>query len=211
MDSSGQQTTSIQKKPGGKQELEQAQVDVLPKKLRLHITLSNLRGSLSIIKNLADWPVVARNTFFLVSTLLIIGGLLYWKFYLNAMNTKSLTEGGYVYSFIFSRPAKFVQSSNGMRGYATDADHSAVIGSISGLPDLCGSRGDPYTLAFEVEVYGVVRPVCTTQDSNDEEIYMMSFQYHNHYHEFMVTYGYSQDAKAYPKLRTIFESITVSK
>jgi hypothetical protein len=211
MDSSGQQNTNIQEQPIKQQELVPVQADTFPKKLGLYLGFVSSRITVDKLKSRYDWRAIARTTFFITSALLIICGLLYWKFYLNAMNTKSLSDGGYNYSFTFSRPAKFGMYSNGMRGYATDQDHSAVVGPISGLPSLCGLRGDPYTLAFTVHVYGATRPVCTAQDSQDEQMFMLSFIAQNQYHELLVTYGYTNDAKIYPKLKTIFESITVTK
>ena len=213
MDSSGQQNTNIQEQPKKQPELVPAQVDTFPKKLGLYLGLVANKVSLCIgtLKRRYNWSIITRNVFFLVSALLIIGGFLYWKYYLNSVDTKVLSDGGYSYSFTFSRPAKYGTYSNGMRGYATDEDHSAVVGPASGLPQLCGLNGDPYTVAFTVKVYGSMRPVCTAQDSQDEQVYMLSFIAQNEYHEFTVTYGYSQDVNVYPKLKMIFESIKVSK
>lgn len=211
MDSREQQTTNIQDQPEKKPELEPARAYAVPPKPNPSVDFSTMRIRLPALAVLAKWRTIARDTFFVVSALLLIAGFLYWKFYLNGMNTKSLSDGGYSYSFTFSRPAKIKQFSNGMRGYTTDADHSAIVGPISGLPELCGLKGDPYSLAFKVNVYGATRSVCTTQDGQDRQIYMLSFQAQHQYHEFMVTYGYSQDPNIYPKLQTIFESIEVSK
>ena len=212
MDSSRQQSTNIHEQPEKQQELVPTQSDTFPKKLGLYLGLIANKVTLRLraLKRRYNWHAIIRSVFFLVSTLLIIGGFLYWKYYLNATDTKVLSDGGYTYSFTFSRPAKYGVYSNGMRGYATDEDHSAVVGPASGLPELCG-RGDPYTLAFTVKVYGTVRPVCTAQDSQDEQVYMLSFLAQNQYHEFLVTYGYSQNPNVYPKLKTIFESIKVTK
>jgi hypothetical protein len=211
MDSSRQQNTNIQEQPDKKQELGPTQADTLPKKLRLYLDVSAIGIDVGALKSRVDWRAVAQYVLFITSVLLIIGGFLYWKYYLTAVNTKSLSVGGYSYSFTFSRPAKYGQYSNGMRGYATDEDHSAVVGPVSGLPELCGLRGDPYTLAFTVNIYDTTRPVCTTKNGQDEQIYMLNFLAQNQYHEFVITYGYSQDAKVYPKLASIFESIKVSK
>jgi hypothetical protein len=148
---------------------------------------------------------------YLFAVALAIGYFLFWKFYINGMVAKSVTVGGYSYSFSFPRSAKFTQFGNGMRGYTIDNDHSALVGPVSGLPQLCAVPGSPYATAFKVQLAGAILPVCTTQDSQEDQIYTLNFTAQNQYHEFMVTYGYSQNPKDYPKLKSIFESITVSK
>lgn len=211
MDSSTKQNTNIQEQPNKQPELVPTKVGTILKKLGLYLDFISNRLELATLKSKFDWQTFTRTIFFVVSTLLVVSGILYWKLYLSAMNTKSLSDGGYNYSFIFSKPAKLGTYSNGMRGYATDEDHSAVIGPISGLSELCGSQGDPYTLAFTVTVSGTTRPVCTAKDAQAEQMFMMTFTAQNEYHEFLVTYGYANDAKLYPKLKAIFESVSVTR
>lgn len=163
-----------------------------------------------LVKNV-DWDMFIKDFLYLIAVLLVVGGLLYWKFYMNGMAKKSLSVGGYTYSFNFVRSASAAQNSNGMRGYQTDYDHIAVVGPVTSTSQLCTGSSSQYTLAFTVQVYGNTRPVCKSQDSQGNQIYALSFASQNHFHEFMITYGNTPDANAYPKLKSIFESITVSK
>lgn len=158
-----------------------------------------------------DWGTYISDFMYFMAVFLVVGGLLYWKFYMNGMATKSLTVGGYTYSFNFVRSASATQNSNGMRGYQTDYDHIAVVGPETSTSQLCDGSSSQYTLAFTVRVYGNTLPVCKSQDSQGNQIYSLSFASQNHFHEFMVTYGNTPDANTYPKLKSIFESISVSK
>lgn len=163
-----------------------------------------------LAKNI-DWRTYVIDFVYLATVLLVASGFLYWKFYMNGMATKSLTVGGYTYSFDYVRSASATQNSNGMRGYTTDFDHSALIGPVAILSQQCTGSSSQYTIAFTVHVYGDTRPVCKSQDSQGNQIYTLSFASQNRFHEFMVTDGNTANTNAYPKLKTIFGSVTVSQ
>lgn len=194
---------------GKKKAFEPAQVAPLPKKLPLALDVPAIQSKLATFKTRVNWGVV-RVCMFFITVVAVIGGFLYWH-YMNGMDSKSVTVAGYTYTFDFIRSAKLTQYSNGMRGYATDSDHSAIIGPVGGLSQLCGLKGDPYVIAFTVQIDSVTRPVCTAQDSQDEQMFMLTFTTQNQYHEIIITYGFAQNADVDATLLPIFESIHVSK
>ena len=205
MDDSGHQITTTLDQSDEKQHAAPSS-----KKPVLSAGIAAIRRYVDKVRRLIDWYKYLKFSLYYATILLLVGGFLYWKFYLNGMVVKTVSAGGYSYSFTFYRAATFVQNSNGMRGYRIDDGHSAMVGPVSGLPQLCGLKGSPYALAFTVHLYGADRLVCTTQDSHDDQIYMVNFATQGGYHEFVVTYGYTRNINDYPKLKTIFESITVS-
>lgn len=214
MDASGQQGTNTQEhaKHLEKQQTTVAAQGTAPRRIfTLPIAVPMIRSRLTKLRINSTWRTRIGVSLYIITIALLVGGFLYWKFYINGLVTKSLSVGGYTYSFNFTRSAKYVQYGNGMRGYQLDSNHSALVGPVSGLPQLCGLKGSPYATAFTVQVYSQTHLVCTARDSHDNQIYTLSFAYQGAYHEFQVTYGYAQNPKDYPQLIKIFESITVSQ
>lgn len=214
MDASGQHGMNAQEHAD---HLEKSQDSIAtqavpsPRKFVLPFGLPASRLKLGTFKISSAWRTYIGFSLYVITVALLIGGFLYWKLYVNGMVAKSVTVGGYSYSFSFTRSAKYVPYGNGMRGYQLDNNHSALVGPVSGLPQLCGLKGSPYATAFTVQIYGQTRPVCTARDSHDDQIYTLNFKYQGNFHEFQVTYGYSQDPQVYPQLIKIFESIHVSR
>lgn len=180
------------------------------KKRPLPVDLPLRRIILDRLNMLRAWRKYVGMSLYFLTVLLLLSGLLYWKFFIDGMNRKYISAGSNTYSFLFLKPATATPIINGMQGYASDYDHRAVIGTLMDLPQLCALKGSPYKLAFTVQVYGVTRPVCISQDSQGYQIYTLTFTTNNQYYEFMVTYGDTPNSNVYPTLRSIFESIQVS-
>lgn len=159
-----------------------------------------------------NWRRYARSGMLYPIVLLIVvaAGLLFWRYYIDGMTTKTLSLGGYNYSFSFFRSSKFKQFSNGMQGYTINQDVSAFVGPVVDMPQYCAELGIQYTQAFTVNIYGVTRNVCKVQYGSDQT-YAVSFSTQNHNYDFVVVYNQSQNAKVYPKLASIFESIKVTR
>ena len=141
----------------------------------------------------------------------VLGFGVFWVTQKMGTDTKSLTIGGFTYSFQYAKAASVVQSSNGMSGYQTDLTHSVMVGPVNNLSELCAAPDPRYSLAFTVQINGDTRPVCKSQDSQGDQEYALSFAAQNHFHEVIVTDGTASYANDNQKLQSIFESIKVSK
>lgn len=160
------------------------------------------------------WRRNIRNGIYPIATLIVlVAGFVFWKYYVDGMATKTLSIGGYNYSFSFFRAATYEQMSNtGFQGYVLNSNITATVRpQTTNLFQYCTQLGDQYTQAFSVMIYGTTRPVCTAQDSLGTQVYYLGFSALNQNHGFAVAYSKSQNAKVYPKLKSIFESIKVSK
>jgi hypothetical protein len=213
MENSGQlhsNTDEVAVQPETKQEFVPAAATALPKKRTFPIGQST-GHSIVGLKRYLRWLAYLKYILFPAVILLVIGGSLFWIFYVNGMETKSSTVGGFTYSFSYFRSASSTLNSNGMRGFAKDYDHTAVVGPVSNTSQLCMGSSSQYTLAFTVHVNGDSRPVCKSQDAQGNQIYALSFASQNHFHEFVITSGDTPNPNEYPKLQSIFESIRVSQ
>lgn len=142
---------------------------------------------------------------------LVIAAGVYWMTQKVGMETRSLTIGGFSYSFTYNKSATAVLNSNGMSGFQTDVGHSAMVGPVNNMSELCASPDPKYSLAFTVQINGDTRPVCKSQDAQGNQEYAVSFAANNHFHEFVVTDGNTPTATDSQKLQTIFSSIKVTK
>jgi hypothetical protein len=159
------------------------------------------------------WRMSIRNGIYPLAMLIVVfGGLLFWRHF-SDMATKTLSIGGYTYSFSFFRDATYEQvNGSGFQGYTVNGNIAATVRPQStNLVPFCSEMGDQYTEAFTVQVYGTTRPVCTAQNNLGTQVYYLGFTALNKNHGFAITYNKSQNAKVYPKLKSIFESVRVTK
>jgi hypothetical protein len=145
----------------------------------------------------------------IVLIVIALGGL-FFKSTLTGLGTKTLSNGGYTYTFKFYKSANLVQLSGGSNAYKY-LDHSIAGVLPSNSPSLtnCSQIGASWTQAFTVNVYGVNGPVCTPNSLN--EVFSFYFTALNHNQLFTVTYNGPQTSSVYPTLQTIFGSIKVSQ
>lgn len=159
------------------------------------------------------WRRLIKNGIYPLAMLLVVAGsLLFWKYYIDGMATKTYTAGNYTYSYTFFRQGKFERFPNGMQGYMLgQAEASAIIGPTVDNPEYCAELGVAYTQAFTVQMYGSTHNVCKAHDDLNNQIYAVNFSALNKNFAFVVDYPASQNAKVFPKLKSIFESVKVSR
>jgi hypothetical protein len=159
------------------------------------------------------WRRLIKNGIYPIAMLLVVAGsLLFWKYYIDGTATKTYTAGNYTYSYTFFRQAKFEHFPNGMQGYMLgQAEASAFIGPTVDNPEYCAELGVAYTQAFTVQMYGSAHNVCKAHDNLNNQIYAVNFSTLNKNFEFVIDYPVSQNAKVFPKLKSIFESVKVSR
>jgi hypothetical protein len=139
--------------------------------------------------------------------ILLLGGYGLLEYMFTGMATKTLSNGGYTYSFTFNKRAGLVHLNDGSAAYKYS---SSIIASIKPTNDVtpvsCSEIGAQWKQAFTVQVYGATRLVCTPNDAG----YSMFFTALNHNHLFSVVYSKQQPTSVYSKLKTVFGSVKVS-
>jgi hypothetical protein len=159
------------------------------------------------IKNKKAVVVVVVLAFLIAITLLITIGI-----YSSGLSNKTITNGGYTYSFKFYKLATS-SKVNGMNGesYSTKRGLITAVAYPSAQKPLtnCSELGSQWTQATSVSINGSSYPICTN-GSNAEE-YATIFTQSGKQHQFSVDYPTAQDSSIYPKLQTIFGSITVKQ
>jgi hypothetical protein len=120
---------------------------------------------------------------------------------------KTLTNGGYTYSFKFYKSAKLV-TIQGVQSYSYSGYVTAVV--IPTTQPLQTSCSGQVTKAFSVTVNGSEQPVCTGNNGT-VQVYAMHFRALNSNQYFLLLYPGQQSPPADSTLKTIFGSIKVSQ
>lgn len=140
--------------------------------------------------------------------ILLLGGYGFLEYMFTGMTPKTLSNGGYTYSFTFNKRASLVHLSDGSAAYKYS---SSTIASVKPTNDIepvnCSEIGAQWKEAFTVHVYGASRLVCTPNGFG----YSMFFTALHHEHLFSVVYSSQQSTSTYPKLESIFKSVKVSQ
>lgn len=135
-----------------------------------------------------------------------VGGLLA-KNLLSNLNTKTLTNGGYTYSFKFYKSAKLV-TVQGVQSYNYSSGHVTAVANPTTQPLQTNCTGQ-VTEAFSVTVNGSGQPVCTG-DNGTVQLFEVHFRAVNSNQYFLLLYP-SQSSPSNATLKTIFSSIKVSQ
>jgi hypothetical protein len=143
-----------------------------------------------------------------VVVIVVLGaGGFFAKTLLSDLNTKTLTNGGYTYSFKFYKSAKLV-TIQGVQSYSYSGNVTAVVNpTTQPLQTSCSGQE---TEAFSVTVNGSEQPVCTGNNGT-VQVYAMHFRALNSNQYFLLLYPGQQSPPADSTLKTIFGSIKVSQ
>ncbi len=166
-----------------------------------------------------EWRKYVKKALITIGVVIVlIGGFTLLKNFISGTSTKTLSNGGYTYTFLFNRFSRSI-STNGVNGFTTNNNFSVSATPVNiAVPLVCSelnynwhpvftSVGTNWQEAFSVKLYGSTHPVCTP----DNKLYQVLFAAINSNHLFVVDYGSPQNSSVYPRLQSIFQSIKVSK
>lgn len=163
---------------------------------------------LNTTHNSFEWGGLVKKAVIIGVILVVVGGgFLFIKSSLTGLSTKTLTNGGYSYTFQFKKSASEVQLSDGSTAYKyLNSEIAGVKPTNDPALTSCSQMGSQWTQAFIVQIAGSQHPVCTPNN----QTYSLFFTAQNHNHLFAVTFSSQQTSAAYPELQTIFGSVNVS-
>ena len=142
----------------------------------------------------------------LIILFVLIGVGLYVHSYFTGMSTKTISNGGYTYSFTFYNAASKVTLSDGSSAYKYQGKVASVKPFNAYPISNCSQIGTEWHLAFNVSLNANQLPVCTPNDQSFE----MIFNAANHNQGFVIVCNSVQTAVNYPLLKSFFSSVTVS-
>ena len=148
-------------------------------------------------------------TYGLALLILIAAGYLFISSTVNnSLTTKTLSDGGFSYSFSFYKAAMLVHFSDGTYAYKfKDSVIAGVKPTNDNLVTNCSEIGNQWQTAFTVQVYGATRVVCTNNNTD----YSMMFKALGHNQLFSVVYYSKQSSSLNSKLQTILSSVKVNQ
>lgn len=154
-----------------------------------------------------EWGTYIKMVLIILAVLaVLIGGFIFAKNFFFGMTTKTLSNGGYNYSFKFYRTASIVYPNGGEAYKYNDNIVAGVQPTNDNLAE-CYEIGSGWTKAFTTQIDGSTRPACVV----NSQAFGVLFTALNHNHLFIVTYKTKQDTSVYPMLKTIFSSVKVSQ
>lgn len=159
-----------------------------------------------------NWAgLIKKGAVTVVVLVVLAGGFLLLKNVFSSMGTKTLTNGGYTYSFVFYKSANKVALPNGSQAFKyQDTTVAGVVPTNENPPSACWNIGAQWKEVFTVQAYGATWPVCSPSGVAMSD-YTMYFKALNHAHLFTIAYSSQQPATIYPQLQTIFSSVKVSQ
>lgn len=141
----------------------------------------------------------------LVIVLILVGVYLFLKTFALGLGTKTLTNGGTTYTFMFYKSGYKVRLSDGTFSYKyTDKAIVTIEPSSDRVITSCSEYGNGQWQTILTDTFnGVQYPVCTL----DDKTYIMEFSDLNQHNLFLLTYTSPQTSKNDTTIKTIFSSV----
>lgn len=177
---------------------------------QMPIGISASQMGLNVPSIQIEWRKYIKRALITIAVLVVlVGGFTFVKDFITGFDTKTVTNGGYTYSFMFYRFSHLV-TVNGVQIYKINNSSNVSAGPTNeSVTTFCAqlNRYNALQQAFTVQLYGSTRPVCEYQNT----LFVMIFTALHENHIVAVTYSKPQNSSVYPKLQTIFGSVKVSK
>lgn len=156
-----------------------------------------------------NWQKFVKNAVIILFVVAVLaGGYVLLKGLFSGMATKTLSNGGYTYTFTYYKSAKQVTLDNGSKALKDSSSTVVTVGPTTvNPPPVCTDITYKMRQISTVTIGGTSYLVCA-QNNTD---FTMFFTAQNHNHMMTLAYSKQQNSATLPKIENIFSSIKVSQ